>query len=133
MDTTLTAGVRRLSSADEMALMYNLIAQAKDDLASSNTQDNAHAPFPTLSLGGSLSIAPDYATLTNGNLNSANGRSTRGSVNIANEAATPNEISTSQTCLSQVFMLGANDCYLSFTLAGTATNLRNGTGINAVA
>ncbi|NOT98405.1 MAG: matrixin family metalloprotease, partial [Sideroxydans sp.] len=99
MGTTLTAGVRRLPTPDEMALMQHLIAQAKSGLASSNTQDNVPNPFPTLPLGGmSLAFAgllqrnrygslnavlnnstlTQYAvaansTLTNGSLNNGNG------------------------------------------------------------
>ena len=109
MGTTLTAGVRRLPSADELALMQNLIAQAKDGLASSNTQDNAPAPFPTLPLSGlglsfigflrssrygGVNIVPDPSTLvtqydwaanvtlTNGSLNAADGWSIQGGVDI---------------------------------------------------
>ncbi|MEQ1526305.1 MAG: matrixin family metalloprotease, partial [Gallionella sp.] len=109
MGTTLTAGVRRLPTADELALMGQLIAQAKSGLASSNTQDNVPNPFPSLPLGGmSLAFAgllqrnrygslnavlnnstlTQYAvaanaTLTNGSLNNGNGWATQGSVNIA--------------------------------------------------
>ena len=146
MGTTLTPGVRRLPSADEMALMQQLVAQAKDGLASNNTQDNAPT-FPTAPLGtsfigflgllrssryGGLSIVPDpstlvtqydwaaNATLTNGSLDSASGWSTQGSVDIGNGVATMNEVSTSQTRLSQVFILNEQDRYLSFTLSGAA-------------
>jgi hypothetical protein len=67
MGTTLTAGVRRLPTADEMALMQQLIAQAKSDTFGVQRQDaafasdgsvvplhsnNAPNPFPTLPLGG---------------------------------------------------------------------------------
>jgi hypothetical protein len=162
MGTTLTAGVRRLPTADEMALMQHLIAQAKNGLIAqqSTTTDlpsNVPAPFPTLPLGGmgiafagllqrnrygglnavlNNSTLTQYdvaanATLTNGNLSSGNGWATQGSVNIGNGVATLNEISTTQTRLSQVFMVNANDRYLSFTLSGTAldkpsTTLRTG-------
>jgi hypothetical protein len=88
MGTTLTAGVRRLPSAEEMVLMQGLVAQAK--LMASTTDstptltlplqgggNNAPA-FPTLPLGtsfigflgllrssryGGVSIAPDGSTL----------------------------------------------------------------------
>jgi len=110
MGTTLTVGVRRLPSATELALMQQLITQAKDGLASAtalpnNTQDNAPAPFPTLpiSLGGlafagllrpnrygSLSIdlaapATQYEAAANAaftNLDTATAWQTQGSVDI---------------------------------------------------
>jgi hypothetical protein len=185
MGTTLTAGVRRLPTADELALMQNLIAQAKGSLTPtleeqlairlsgqttpakslviSQGERGQNAPaFPTLPLGtsfigflgllrgsryGGVSIAPDAstlvtqydwaanATLTNGSLNAADGWSTEGSV-VFNPStgsgrtglgeATLNEVSGSQTRLSQVFMLNPSDRFLSFTLAGTA--LDNVTG-----
>ena len=159
MGTILTAGVRRLPSADELALMQQLVAQAKDGLASNNTQDNVPTPFPTLPLGGSfglaflgrlrssryggVSIVPDPSTLvtqyavaanaTFTNLDTAAGWNTQGSVDITPSTssgrtafATLNEVSTSQTRLSQVFMLNEQDRYLSFTLAGTALDDLNG-------
>ena len=63
------------------------------------------------------------------NLGTPTGWNTQGSVDITppsfdtsgravGGSATLNEVSTSQTRLSQVFMLGANDRYLSFTLSG---------------
>jgi VCBS repeat-containing protein len=164
MGTTLTAGVRRLPTADEMALMQNLVAQAKVGLTESTPSltlplqggGNNAPTFPTLPLGtgfigflgllrgsryGGVSIAPDAntlvtqydwaanATLTNGSLTSADGWSTIGSVNIGPSTssgrtglgeATLNEVSGSQTRLSQVFLLNPSDRFLSFTLAGTA-------------
>jgi Matrixin len=149
MGTTLTAGVRRLPTADEMALMQQLIAQAKNTLSPNpspasgrgwpagsgeGVPSNVPVPFPTLPLGGigiafagllqrnrygglnavlNNSTMTQYdvaanATLTNGNLSSGNGWATQGSVNIGNGIATLNEVSTSQTRLSQVFMVNAN-------------------------
>jgi hypothetical protein len=87
---------------------------------------------------GDLSIVPDYATLTTkyavaanatfANLDSPAGWNTQGSVDIASGtgSATLNEVSTSQTRLSQVFMLNEQDRYLSFTLSGTALDDLNG-------
>jgi hypothetical protein len=66
-------------------------------------------------------LSPQY---TNGNLNAADGWATQGSVDIANG------IATRQTRLSQVFMVNANDRYLSFTLSGTALDNMKGAGIN---
>jgi VCBS repeat-containing protein len=157
MGTTLTVGVRRLPSATELALMQQLIGQAKDGLAAAPTltlpqgERGQDAPFPTLpfSLGGlafagllrpnrygSSSIdvvttqyeAAANATFTN--LDTAGAWQTQGNVDITPSSfdtsgrtvvssATLNEISTAQTRLSQVFMLGANDRYLSFTLSGS--------------
>jgi len=154
MGTTLTAGVRRLPSAEEMALMQGLVAEAKAALTESTPsltlplQGGGDAPgFPTIPLGtsfigflgllrssryGGVSIAADantlvtqYAwaantTLVNGSLNAADGWSTQGSVNIGSGVAVMNEVSASQTRLSQVFLLNPTDRFLSFTLAGTA-------------
>lgn len=147
MATTLTAGVRRMPSAAELALMQQLVGQAKAEMTATNGTPGNAPTFPTLPLGssfigflgllrssryGGLSIAPDAstlvskyavaanATLTNGSLNAADGWATQGSVDIGNGAATMREVSTSQTRLSQVFMLNDKDRYLSFTLAGSA-------------
>ncbi len=85
MGATLTAGVRRLPSAEEMALMQQLIASVGRVTPADATQQTAGVtrpttpmPFPTLPLGGmslafvgllrssrygGLSIAPDGSTL----------------------------------------------------------------------
>jgi len=156
MGTTLTVGVRRMPSATELALMQQLIGQAKGEMVASATTSTPagggqDAPFPTLpiSLGGLAFVgllrpnrfggssidfasaigAPppetQYAVAANAtftNLNTTAGWNTQGSVDIASGtgSATLNEISTSQTRLSQVFMLNEQDRYLSFTLSGTA-------------
>ena len=59
------------------------------------------------------------ATLTNGNFagNNTNAWETTGKVNANNGAAVLSEVSTSQTRLNQVFVVGADDRYLSFTLS----------------
>jgi hypothetical protein len=142
-----------------MALMQQLVAQAKDSLTPTLSQGERgqDAPgFPTLPLGtsfigflgllrgsryGGVSIAADAstlvtqydwaanATLTNGSLTSADGWSTLGSVNIGPSTssgrtglgeATLNEVSGTQTRLSQAFLINPSDRTLSFTLAGTA-------------
>jgi hypothetical protein len=58
MGTTLTAGVRRLPSAEEMALMQQLIGQAKATLTPTPLPlagEGQSAPaFPTLPLGTSF-------------------------------------------------------------------------------
>ncbi|MEO7623624.1 MAG: matrixin family metalloprotease, partial [Gallionella sp.] len=155
MGTTLTPGVRRLPSATELALMQQLIVEAKNGLASNTPDNNIPAPFPTLPIGTSLSLAflgrvrsnrfggmnidlvsaitpapvlrPQYEVSANAtftSLNTASGWNIQGSVDIVSSTgtqtgtATLNEVSTSQTRLSQVFMLGDRDRYLSFTLSG---------------
>jgi hypothetical protein len=180
MGATLTPGVRRLPSAIELALMQQLIVEAKNGLAAGpppthpqgeRGSGDAPTPFPTLpiSLGG-LAFAgllrpnrfggmnidlvsaitpapvprPQYEVSANAtftSLNTASGWNTQGSVDIVastgtgpstgsgqsgSGSATLNEVSTSQTRLSQVFMLGDRDRYLSFTLSGAA--LDNMTG-----
>ena len=68
MATTLTPGVRRMPSADEMALMQQLVAQVKGDTVASspswfdglttNGSGDAPSPIPLpLPLGGSLGLA----------------------------------------------------------------------------
>ena len=58
-------------------------------------------------------------TLTNGNFvgNNTNAWETTGKVNANNGEAVLSEVSTSQTRLNQVFVVGADDRYLSFTLS----------------
>jgi hypothetical protein len=165
MGTTLTPGVRRLPSATELALMQQLIVEAKNGLAAAPSltlpqgergPGDAPAPLHTLPIGTSLSLAflgrvrsnrfggmnidlvsaitpppvprPQYEVSANAtftSLNTASGWNTQGSVDIVSSTgtgqtgtATLNEVSTSQTRLSQVFMLGDRDRYLSFTLSG---------------
>ena len=60
------------------------------------------------------------ATLTNGQFSTANSWATQGSVSIAAGAATLAETATQQTRLNQVFTVGPQDHYLSFTLSGIA-------------
>jgi hypothetical protein len=157
MATTLTPGVRRMPSAEELALMQELIGVAKGEMVA-----NASTPTPTLPLqgGGGLPIplgagfgmafigrmrkssyggtsidvvgAPTithYAVAANAtfaNLATPAGWNSQGSVDINSGVAQLSEISTSQTRLSQVFMLNEQDRYLSFTLSGTALDDLNG-------
>ncbi len=127
-------------------------ASAQQVGMNSDLPNNTPNPFPTLPLGGGIglaflgrlrssrfggmSIAPDYATLTTQyavsanaaftNLNTPAGWNTQGGVDIASGTAKLNEVSTRQTRLSQVFMVGERDRYLSFTLSGTAIDDLNG-------
>jgi VCBS repeat-containing protein len=129
MGTTLQAGVRRMPSAAELALMQELIGQAKVAMtASATTSTSTAATFATVPQGSGTGTGPQVAqyavaanaTLTNGSLNAADGWATQGGVDIANGAATLREVSASQTRLSQVFMVNDRDRFLSFTLSGTA-------------
>ena len=82
--------------------------------------------------GSVLAAVPQYdvaanATLTNGQFNAANnstssapGWATKGSVSVATGSATLVETATQQTRLNQVFIVGPQDRYLSFTLSGIA-------------
>ena len=170
MGTTLTPGMRRLPSGEEMQLMALLAAEAREailagngyTLTVANNNTDSPTPSPTLpiSMGfgisflgllrrnnGSAALTPTLsqgerglnvaqydiaanATLTNGNFSmtptptlplegggSIAGWETTGKVNANNGAAILSEVSTSQTRLNQVFVVGADDRYLSFTLA----------------
>jgi len=167
MATTLTPGVRRMPSAEELALMQQLVAQAKGEMVAnastpSPTQGGGGLPLP-IPLGAGFGIAflgrmrkssyggtsidfagappiTQYAVAANAtftNLATPAGWNTQGSVDITPTSfdtsgrtvvgsATLNEVSTSQTRLSQVFMLNDKDRYLSFTLSGAALDDLNG-------
>jgi hypothetical protein len=126
MATTLTAGVRRLPSAAEMALMQQLIAQAKTGVIAPQTGSNAatdqpnNTPLPIIPLGGfgiafagllqrnrygGLSIAADPSTLVTQYAIAANATLTNGSLNAADGWSTQgsvdiaNGVATSQTRL----------------------------------
>jgi VCBS repeat-containing protein len=75
MGTTLTPGMRRLPSSDELALMAQLVAEAKQNLAGSDgtaVADNGTtptpSPIPTLPLGAGFGIS--FLGLTRRNNNS---------------------------------------------------------------
>ena len=59
MATTLAPGVRRLPSADELALMAKLAGDLRLELAGDSTPspDNPSSPLPSVPLGGSLGLA----------------------------------------------------------------------------
>jgi VCBS repeat-containing protein len=165
MATTLTPGVRRMPSAEELALMQELVGQAKGEMVADGSTPtltlplqgggDQDAPLP-IPLGAGFGMAfigrmrksgyggtsidfassvmplhstPQYAVAANAtfaNLATPAGWNSQGSVDITSGAATLNEVSTSQTRLSQVFMLNEQDRYLSFTLSGTALDDLNG-------
>jgi VCBS repeat-containing protein len=107
MATTLTAGVRRLPSAAEMALMQQLVGQVKATFAESTPSPSlplqGGGGFPTLPLGanfigflgllrssryGGMSIAPDASTLVTKYAVAANATLTNGSLLAADGWAT---------------------------------------------
>ena len=148
MATTLTPGMRRMPTTDELALMAELVVGLKADLQTSSVTNSVTTnpsdsplPFPWLPLDSTLGLAflgrlrsrlsglasndaaltPTLSqreremvqydvvanpTLVNGNLDATNGWLSQGSVAFANGAAVLNEVSASQTRLSQVFMVG---------------------------
>jgi hypothetical protein len=148
--------MRRLPSTDELTLMAQLVAEARQNLTgldSNVTVGSATNPtpsIPTLPLGAGFGISflglmrrnngstnslsgealsastpaqYDIAanpTLTNGNLNNSAGWDTTGKADVNNGEAILGEVSTRQTRLNQVFMVSAQDRYLSFTLSGIA-------------
>jgi VCBS repeat-containing protein len=147
MATTLSPGVRRLPSAEELALMAQLVGEVKGDMAdaSSNTPDTPQSPLPSVPLGGAFglallgrlrstryggwNIAVESATqyeiaanpkLSNTEFAGGQGWSTSGDVRFQDGAATLAETAASQTRLNQVFIVGENDRFLSFTVADTA-------------
>ena len=168
MATTLTPGMRRLPNSDEMQLMAQLAAEAREAIvagqgytltvANGNTDSPTPSPTLPISMGFGISFlgllrrnstvgwgfnptqpanaAPAQydiaanATHVNGNFaitptptlpltggGGLSGWETTGKVNANNGAAVLSEVSTSQTRLNQVFVVGADDRYLSFTLS----------------
>lgn len=152
MATTLQPGVRRLPSTEELALMARLAGEIKDELAdaNSNSPNTPQSPLPSLPLGGAFGVAllgrlrstryggwniavesaTQYAVaanpkLSNTEFSGGQGWSTTGDVRFQDGAATLNETAASQTRLNQVFIVGENDRFLSFTLADTALDDAN--------
>jgi hypothetical protein len=101
MGTTLTAGVRRLPSAEELALMQQLIGEVKTEMASVTTSGSNTDPtqLPLIPLGGfglaflgrlrssrygSSTVFADYSTLTTQFEVTANAKLTNGTFTSAN-------------------------------------------------
>ena len=153
MATTLTPGVRRLPSAEELALMAQLVGEIKS--ASDGAPDTPYSP--SLPIGTTLSAllvgrlrrsaygswspvfdsvqipapAPQFdiaanATLTDPKLQMGTGWEAEGNVSIGNGAAILSEATTSQTRLNQVFIVGEHDRYLSFNVAGIGLDGQTG-------
>ena len=98
-------GLLRRNSSTSSIFANAATTPAQYDIAANTTLTNGNfaiTPTPTLPLGGGGSIA---------------GWETTGKVNANNGAAVLSEVATSQTRLNQVFVVGADDRYLSFTLS----------------
>ncbi|MDS4013282.1 MAG: Ig-like domain-containing protein, partial [Candidatus Accumulibacter sp.] len=141
MATTLLPGVRRLPSESEWATLRGLLTSAGGAPVPQDPFRPPGAPLPvSRSLGGALRSArqpvlglggADRAgltqydtaanlTLTNPEFANGTAWSTTGDVTFAPGAATLKETPTSQTRLSQAFVLGPDDRYLTFTLSAIA-------------
>jgi hypothetical protein len=149
MAATLQAGERRLPSADELTLMSQLVAQLKASTAladgstptdpTSPTVPNPSLPLGALLIGrlalgrkpedaeqGSQALFSANPTLQGGNLSTLQDWATQGSVVTSSAAggaptgATLSETGSTQTRLNQVFMVGPQDRFLSFTLSNLA-------------
>ncbi|MBU0500349.1 MAG: cadherin-like domain-containing protein [Gammaproteobacteria bacterium] len=145
MATTLAPGVRRLPSAEELAQL-NALSVAVTDPADPTPETPPGLPLGA-SLGALLvgrlrrsdygwstafeqaqvtTAAPQYEIAANPKLenpvfdNSGAGWSTQGAVAFTNGAAVLTETAATQTRLNQVFVLGEQDRFLSFTLANSS-------------
>jgi VCBS repeat-containing protein len=107
MATTLTAGVRRLPSGEELALMQQLITGIKTDMAAVTTQGSGNTPtqLPLIPLGGfglaflgrlrgtrygGINIVPDPNTLVTQYSVTANAKLTNGSFVASNNLPVDN-------------------------------------------
>jgi hypothetical protein len=112
MGTTLTAGVRRLSSAEELALMQQLISDAKVEMSSltptpllGGEGQNGPTQLPLIPLGGfglaflgrlrssrygSSTVMADYSTLVTQYAVAANAKLTNGTF-VASNGLPPND------------------------------------------
>ncbi|MCX7258147.1 MAG: Ig-like domain-containing protein, partial [Polaromonas sp.] len=126
MSGHLEAGVRRLPSAQDVAQW--LVNQSQRSYDTTQTAGFG-VRVTSLTVTGSpadntpvviAEPALANATLTSGSLDAPDGWMSQGSVAIGSGSATLSEAAASQSRLSQVFMLGAQDRYLSFTVNGLA-------------
>ncbi|MDD2761250.1 MAG: tandem-95 repeat protein, partial [Methylomonas sp.] len=144
MAATLSPGVRLLPTAEELAW---LTGWGLDPLAGADQSavtswpalpltPDAPAPGPwplDVSLAAFIAArgrrndramqdSVAHPTLTNGGFDPAQAEAwaTQGQVDMADGAATLKETAASQTRLSQAFVVGPNDRFLSFTLSGIA-------------
>lgn len=111
MSATVTPGLRRLPLVDANELLT--IGFARHITNSARTSITRVSP------------GPNYAVAANPKLNNTEfaggqGWSATGDVRFQDGAATLAETAASQTRLNQVFIVGENDRFLSFTVADTA-------------
>jgi hypothetical protein len=111
MSATVTPGLRRLPLVDANELLA--IGFASPITSSTRTS------FTRVSPGPSYSVAAN-PKLSNTEFAGGQGWSTTGDVRFQDGAATLTEAAASQTRLNQVFIVGENDRFLSFTVADTA-------------
>lgn len=138
MAATLKPGERRLPSGEELKLMAGLLDLAKHGHLASSVPYDPFSP-PGTPLPMTMSLAAFVATrrradaspltqfavaanpvLTNPQFADSQGWSVAGNVAMQAGAATLKESATVQTRLNQVFVVGENDRFLSFTLSGIA-------------
>ena len=110
MAATVSPGLRRLLGSDGRVYATGIGQTVYAATTVSPAANVAPAQYATV-------VNP---TLTNGQFSTVNGWAIEGSVSIATGAATLAETATQQTRLNQVFIVGPQDRYLSFTLSGIA-------------
>ncbi|MCB1966616.1 MAG: matrixin family metalloprotease, partial [Candidatus Accumulibacter sp.] len=148
MASTLLPGVRRLPSSTELAALRHFLADSDSAPTPYEPSTPPGAPLPLsrglqswrtsrlrpsdrTDLDEPDRVAPPTqfsilanATLENQTFSSATGWTTTGDVLFEQGGATLRETATTQTRLNQVFVLGANDRTLAFTLTNiTLDNL----------
>lgn len=144
MATTLLPGVRRLPSASEWEALRGLFYSGDGTPVPHDPFSPPGAPLPVsrglgtlrttrqrptgLAGEGDLTQFDTAAnpTLENSEFANDTGWSTAGDVAFASGATTLKETAARQTRLNQSFVLGPNDRFLSFTLAGVALDDVNG-------
>jgi VCBS repeat-containing protein len=129
MSTTLQPGVRRLPAGLSLQTLQSLIA-TKLALAAGSSANSGSVIVVTAPTAFSQSTQSatrfDTAanpTLTNGDFTSTAAWATTGDVTIGSGSATLSESTTTQTRMNQVFVVGATDRFLRFTL--TDADLQN--------
>jgi VCBS repeat-containing protein len=108
MGASLRTGERRLPTATELTLMNALMAQLKDGFGAAAVTDYEIAGNATLENGG---LAGDGTSVAGWDV-AGNTAAHAGVVTLGESAASNAE-------LSQRFVVGADDRYLAFTVAGT--------------
>ncbi len=142
MASTLKPGVRHTLTVDEQLMLMNLAGvfvtpESPSEPYAPNGPSDPGVPLSFTRINGTArysryrrdavldDLVPQFDTLANPKLTNpefmdTTGWSTTGDVSFANGAATLAETATTQTRLNQVFVLGENDRFLSFTVANAA-------------